>query len=82
MMRVMRPSTAMMVMKMLGGQARRAVKTVAAYQAYEDMKGNERVQVRNAEQEEDGRDEAEHASSDRARDDTSTGNDAVVAGVR
>ena len=38
----------------------------------------ERVQFRNAEQEKDGGDESKHASSDRARDDSSTGNDTVI----
>lgn len=37
----------------------------------------ERVQVRDTEQKQDGRDEAEHAGGDRAREDTPAGNDAV-----
>ena len=43
------------------------------------IKREERVQIRNAEQEEDGGDEPKHASSDRARDDSSTGDDTVDA---
>ena len=39
----------------------------------------ERVQFRNTEQEEDRGDESKHTGGDRARDDSSTSNDAVVA---
>jgi hypothetical protein len=56
-------------------------KRVELYKRLGRVEGEERVQVRDAEEEEDSRDEAEHASSDRARDDTSTGNDAVVAEI-
>jgi len=37
----------------------------------------ERVQVRNAEQEEEGGEESEHAGGDRAREDSFTGDDTV-----
>jgi len=45
------------------------------------LRGIEReelVQVRNAEQEEDGGEESEHARGDRACEDSFTGNDALV----
>ena len=45
------------------------------------LRGIEReegIQIRNAEQEEDGGDESKHASSYRARDDSSTGNDTAI----
>lgn len=48
--------------------------------AYICMRGvecEERVQVRDKERKEDGRDEAEHAGGDRAGKDTPTGDDAV-----
>jgi hypothetical protein len=48
---------------------------------YEWLRGIEReegVQVRNAEQEEDGGEESKHAGCDCARDDSFTGNDTVV----
>ena len=47
---------------------------------YERLRGverEERVQVRDTEQKEDGRDEAEHTGGDCARKDTPTGDDAV-----
>jgi hypothetical protein len=46
------------------------------------LRGIEReedIQLRNAEQEEDGGDESKDTSGDRVRDDSSTGNDTAVA---
>jgi hypothetical protein len=54
---------------------------VELYEWLRGIKREERVQVRNAEQEEYGGDESKHASSDRARDYSSTGNDTVVAKI-
>ena len=51
-------------------------------QPHERLRGVEReenVQFRNEEQEEDGGDEFKHTSGDRARDDSSTGDDTAVA---
>lgn len=50
---------------------------VELHERLRGVESEERVQVWNAEQEKDGRDEPEHACSDRARDDSSTGNDTI-----
>jgi hypothetical protein len=57
-------------------------KGVDLYEWLRGIEREERVQVRNAKQEEDGGDEPKHASSDRARDDPSTGNDTIVAKIK
>ena len=44
-----------------------------------DIERKERVQFRNTEQEQDRGDESKHTGGDRARDNSSTSNDAVVA---
>ena len=49
---------------------------------HERLRGIEReecIQFRNTEQEENGGDESKHTGGDRARNDSSTGNDTVVA---
>src|SRR6267142_2302626 len=55
-------------------------KRVELYERLRGVERKERVEVRDAEQEKDGRDEAEHAGGDRARDNTSSGYDAVYLG--
>jgi len=50
---------------------------------YERLRGierEERVQVWDTKQKEDGRDEAKHAGGDRAQEDTPTGDDAIKGG--
>lgn len=52
---------------------------------YERLRGVEReegIQIWDTEQKQDGRDEAEHAGGDHAREDTPTGDDAVEGGKK
>jgi hypothetical protein len=53
---------------------------VELYERLRGVERKERVEVRDAKEEEDGSDETEHAGGDRARDDTSRGHDAVYSG--
>lgn len=53
---------------------------VEQHERLRGVERKERVEVRDAEQEKDGRDETEHAGGDRARDDTSSGYDTVYWG--
>ena len=50
---------------------------VELYEWLRGIEREERVQVRNAEQEEDGGEKSQHAGGDRAREDSFTGNDTV-----